>query len=467
MPNTSQAADDKHPRGEDGRFVTGGGSAHNDLPESLNAAAASVSDAVSQANKLLVKAGGPSNKGSKKIREAVAILVSTIGLAVANLDHTILTRYGVGAATTIKLVGKFAPAMLPGIPDGIKAVPNGDMLVALPLIAVAEVAKRVVGQIADHLPHAVSAPLPPKDEQNSPPPIGNKRQQRLLQHDAERKATRLLRKRAKEWHVGGYIKAVHLSGDARDQAIDDLVRKAMGRIRKKYARWLTQNAGELKIALAPLAGHQLLPAGTEKLAAISHIVPTSAELVDFGDYVQGVNQDATLVTHMMLKGAYTLSQWRTRMMQVLGPMPLRAAFSASPNGIAPESWKLASEQTQKLSSHVLAMSQRLDSFEEDWNDAPARAAMYANVAHSFAQEHRRLAARLAGFSAECRESCGDCCDDCREQAGKGWQPAGELPPAGDCDCGTRCRCTFSFGHLAPKNTPQNAPGAPGTLPPSQ
>ncbi|MFH0938257.1 MAG: hypothetical protein V1899_03115 [Planctomycetota bacterium] len=74
-----------------------------------------------------------------------------------------------------------------------------------------------------------------------------------------------------------------------------------------------------------------------------------------------------------------------------------------------------------------------------------RVQMYAKAGNATFAESERAAMDERGMKQERRMMHGsEHCDGCIEQAAKGWQPLGTLPPIGSQQCLTNCLCEFIF-----------------------
>jgi hypothetical protein len=382
-----------------------------------------VRKSLADAHATLEKAGEAGKKGRKHLREAVSFLVARSSAALADIDESVNHRYGKRAGTVILAAGKCVGDLVPKLGGSdimqdidMEAVPSGDLLCTLPVVAVAEAIKQFSRLFAKR----AAEPAGPKSN----------RQKRLHERALVDKANDKLDRHAKK--SGVRVKKIKHSDVGEFSAGDDeymkpimkLVKKKFKKIRRQYEKWLAGRFDALKTDLAPLA-----PAA-------------------FAACVEAARRHAAAVTAELTRGAITLPTWTARMGAVFANVPVRAARTVWGGDVPPAAWNLAVEQAAAVRAHVAEFARRLADHEEDWGAVTAaRADLYAQVGFSDLHEHERLAARSAGFAAERRVCSDDCrsCAECIRHAAASWRPIGTLPVVGDCGCASRCRCQFRFG----------------------
>ncbi len=436
---------DKHPRAADGQFGPGGGGGGSDAkgqagnekppaggppakapagPTSGATAAApgtaptpeAARGRLKAAHEILKSAGARGLAGGKHLKESVSFLIVRTSSAVTDLDKTIDERYGHKPGMAIKAMGKAIGDLLPkmGGEDimsdiDMEAVPSGDLLCTLPIVAVAEVARRIYKMF----------------KPDAAPVVRSKTHEKRIKQQAIKKANEKIDRVAKSKGVEAPspLKRTDFADDEIPKDVMKLARKAARKIAKRYAKWIKHRLPALHRDLAPLSG------------------------ADFADHMGKVRTLAADLTAGLAAGSVPLREWSGRVAATFANVPLRAARAVWGTDPPPAARRLALAQAEAVRAHVAHFAARLDDCEEDWGrDAPRRADLYAQAGFSHLEEQRRLAARAHGCDAEARFCAEPCrgCPECVAAADAGWTPSGTLPPAGDCPCATNCRCQFRF-----------------------
>lgn len=179
---------------------------------------------------------------------------------------------------------------------------------------------------------------------------------------------------------------------------------------------------------------------------------------DLDSYISAKNTQLDSLTRSLQQGRISLPEWQSQMRTTLKDMHANAAMVArgGRNQMTPADWG-------KVGAQLKAQYKRLDQFAMDIFTGKQRldgrmlrrAQMYGEAVRSTHQEmRRRMMAQLGREMLERRIlGIAEHCPDCLDYAARGWQPLGTLPPIGESQCLTHCRCHFEFREVGQRERP--------------
>lgn len=168
------------------------------------------------------------------------------------------------------------------------------------------------------------------------------------------------------------------------------------------------------------------------------------------DGVSAVSTDPILnLTQRLIEGDITTQAWSDGLAAHLRDLHVVGAAAAAGGWLA-----MTAAAWSRLRSLVLVQFEFLRNTTEDLEFGRQkldgsllnRMALYPLAARTTFEEVRRDQAQTTGLYTHERRVLGggDACDDCQAAAGAGWVPIGTLPPIGNTQCRTHCRCHFLF-----------------------
>jgi hypothetical protein len=162
--------------------------------------------------------------------------------------------------------------------------------------------------------------------------------------------------------------------------------------------------------------------------------------------VDGGTQRVARLTQQLVDGALDLPGWQQQMAAELKSLHLATAVAGHGGWaqMAPADFGWVGQRLRTQYEYLRGFAADLASGAQPLDGrAVNRARLYGEAARQGYYEMQRRDGRLHGATQERRVlHAAESCAGCVAQAGRGWQPAGTLPPLGSQPCLSRCRCTW-------------------------
>jgi hypothetical protein len=162
-------------------------------------------------------------------------------------------------------------------------------------------------------------------------------------------------------------------------------------------------------------------------------------------------------TRNLIAGNIDLAQWQAIMMDAIKSGHITAAALAAggyaellygiemhENTIVPQAAIVRNTETEVKRQYGFLAGFLAVLAAGTFIRAVSRAILYPNAARGWFHQVERFSKQLQGYEEERRVlGIAEHCDDCPKLAGF-WAPIGTLPPLGDSECTTHCKCHFRY-----------------------
>jgi len=167
------------------------------------------------------------------------------------------------------------------------------------------------------------------------------------------------------------------------------------------------------------------------------------------DMIDASAANMNLLSQSLLDGNISLANWQSAMMeQIKATHTASAALSQGGWAQMTQSdWGAVGQLIREQYDYLRNFAAQIASGEQPLDGRVlVRADMYGDASNGTFWEMDKRSHIQDGYNEGRRilESGADHCDDCIAYAADGWMPIDEIPPIGDSQCVTRCRCEIEY-----------------------
>ncbi len=180
-------------------------------------------------------------------------------------------------------------------------------------------------------------------------------------------------------------------------------------------------------------------------ASTGRFVPRQAVVDELERLITLEQEKVAALAGQLQAGSISIADWQLAMAQEI-KIGFTAAAAAARGGWAQMSqsdWGLVGQQIREQYQYLRRFALQIESGEQPLNGVFVyRCKMYANASYAMFERMMKRVMRLAGKTEERRflDPSAEHCPGCVENAAAGWVEIGQLPPIGDSQCLTSCRC---------------------------